>query len=131
MKPLRIVTDYILTRLREPSTWRGIFMVLTSFGIYLQPDQTAAITAFGLSLVGLINIFRKEQVVKLLVVFMCLPMLVSCENGKFIGLDFSQWKEVTFEAGKELGKQLPRVTVEAYNKVQRKKFDKQPVFVNP
>jgi len=52
--------QYILDRLSENSTWRGIILLLTAIGINLNPDQSAAITGAGLSVVGLINVFRKE-----------------------------------------------------------------------
>lgn len=52
--------DYILNRLSESSTWRGIILLITALGVTLQPDQVAAITAAGLGLVGVINVFRKS-----------------------------------------------------------------------
>lgn len=53
--------DWILTRLTEPSTWRGIISLATSFGIVLRPELQSAIIAAGLSLIGLVNIIRKES----------------------------------------------------------------------
>ena len=55
MKPL----NYLLDRLNENSTWRGILLVLTALGVSLSPQNQEAITAAGLGLVGAINIFRK------------------------------------------------------------------------
>jgi hypothetical protein len=52
--------DYILDRLSESSTWRGITLLATATGIVLSPEQVAAISAAGLALVGAINVFRKE-----------------------------------------------------------------------
>jgi hypothetical protein len=52
---------FILDRLSENSTWRGIIMVVTAIGLKLDPSQGDAIIAAGLSLVGLINVFRKEK----------------------------------------------------------------------
>jgi hypothetical protein len=49
--------DYILARLSEPSTWRGIIWIATAFGLALSPDQQEAIASFGLTLVGLISVF--------------------------------------------------------------------------
>ncbi len=44
---------YILARLREPSTIRGIIWVLTAFGLVsLSQDQQNAITALGMALAG-------------------------------------------------------------------------------
>lgn len=53
--------DWILERLAEASTWRGITAILTGLGIALSPELAAQITAAGLGLIGLINVFRKEK----------------------------------------------------------------------
>ncbi len=52
--------NYLLDRLNENSTWRGILLVLTAlFGVSVTPEHQEAIVAAGLGLVGAINIFRK------------------------------------------------------------------------
>ena len=53
--------NYILARLKEASTWRGVFALLTAVGIKLHPELQEAILATGLALIGLINVFRKES----------------------------------------------------------------------
>jgi hypothetical protein len=50
---------WILDRLSESSTWRGIILTLTGIGIAIEPDQATKITAIGLGIVGVINIFRR------------------------------------------------------------------------
>jgi hypothetical protein len=50
---------YILDRLSENSTWRGILLVATALGVSLSPQHQEAIVGAGLGLVGAINIFRK------------------------------------------------------------------------
>ena len=52
--------NYILDRLTENSTWRGIILLATAIGLKLDPDQQAAILTAGLALVGAINVFRKQ-----------------------------------------------------------------------
>jgi hypothetical protein len=52
---------YILDRLAENSTWRGIILVGTAVGLRLEPDHQEAIVAAGLGLVGEINVFRKGK----------------------------------------------------------------------
>jgi hypothetical protein len=52
--------SYVLDRLKENSTWRGIIMVATAAGLKLEPDAANAIIAAGLALVGLINVFRRS-----------------------------------------------------------------------
>ena len=51
--------EYILNRLSENSTWRGLILVITAIGAKLSPEQEGSIVAAGLALVGLINVFRK------------------------------------------------------------------------
>jgi hypothetical protein len=44
---------YVLERLKEPSTWRGIIWVLSAFGVYtFSEDQESAIIALSMALAG-------------------------------------------------------------------------------
>lgn len=52
--------DWLLDRLQEPSTWRGIIQALTAAGIVIDPSIAIQIIAIGTALVGLINILRRE-----------------------------------------------------------------------
>lgn len=52
MQPLK----FVLARLSEASTWKGIFLILTAAGVTLKPELQAAITAVGLSLTGLVGV---------------------------------------------------------------------------
>jgi hypothetical protein len=52
---------YILDRLSENSTWRGLILVAVALGVKLEPELQNQIVAAGLGLVGTINIFRKEK----------------------------------------------------------------------
>lgn len=52
--------DWILERLNEASTWRGITALLTAAGIAITPEQAAAITAAGMAVIGLIGVFTKD-----------------------------------------------------------------------
>jgi hypothetical protein len=54
--------DFILTRLKEASTWRGLVALLTAAGIGLSPEQGEAITATGLAVIGLIGVFVKDKI---------------------------------------------------------------------
>lgn len=53
---------YIVNRLTEPSTWRGIIALLTAAGISLSPAQAAAITATGLAVIGIVGAFFPDAV---------------------------------------------------------------------
>jgi len=52
---------YILHRLSENSTWRGIILVVTSLGIAIEPQQAAAVTAAGLGIIGVVNVFFNDD----------------------------------------------------------------------
>jgi hypothetical protein len=52
--------NWILARLREPSTWRGLVWLLTVFGVALKPDQVEAIILAGMALAGLLGVFLKD-----------------------------------------------------------------------
>jgi len=56
---LKAAFNFILDRLSESSTWRGIILTLTGVGIVIEPGLAMKITAVGLGLVGVINIFRQ------------------------------------------------------------------------
>ena len=48
------------TNFSEPSTWRGLVLVVTAFGAVLTPEQQGAIVSFGIALAGLIGVFVKD-----------------------------------------------------------------------
>lgn len=51
----------ILEYLTQQSTWKGLIGLVTALGVALSPEQTTAIIATGMALVGLINVFRNES----------------------------------------------------------------------
>ena len=53
--------DYIVARLSEPSTWRGIIYLLIAAGVKIDPTQIDSIVAVGLSLAGMIAVVSKGQ----------------------------------------------------------------------
>jgi hypothetical protein len=55
--------NWLLDRLKEESTWRGIVLLVTALGVKLDPERGEAIIALGLAVVGLINVLRKEPTV--------------------------------------------------------------------
>ena len=54
------ILDYILARLGESSTWRGIAFLVSAAGISLRPEDAASIAAAGMAVVGAINVLRKS-----------------------------------------------------------------------
>jgi hypothetical protein len=53
MKPF---FKFLVARLSEASTYRGIALVLTGLGVYVSPEAAAAVTSIGLGVTGLIGI---------------------------------------------------------------------------
>lgn len=47
--------QYIMDRMKEPSTWRGLALIFTACGIALKPEQVEAITFVGLFVSGIIG----------------------------------------------------------------------------
>jgi hypothetical protein len=52
---------YIVARMAEPSTWRGIVFMLTSIGITIQPELVGPIIAIGTGVAGLIGVLTKDK----------------------------------------------------------------------
>jgi hypothetical protein len=46
----------VMVMLGQPSSWRGMIVVLTGAGVALKPEHSEAITAGGLMVAGLIGI---------------------------------------------------------------------------
>ena len=57
---MRASKFYIQNRLKEPSTWRAITVVLTLIGIQLQPEQVEAIIKVGGIAFALIDGLKKD-----------------------------------------------------------------------
>lgn len=53
--------NYILDRLSENSTWRGLLLIGTALGVKVAPELADKIITLGLSGVGIINILRKGK----------------------------------------------------------------------
>jgi hypothetical protein len=54
------VWKFIVARLSEASTIRGLLMLLTAGGIVLKPDAVDAIVSVGLSLAGLFGVVMPD-----------------------------------------------------------------------
>ncbi len=52
---LYAMRDYIIARLQEPSTWRGLVLAITGLGAAINPDLREAIVTLGLLVAGLIG----------------------------------------------------------------------------
>lgn len=53
--------EYMLERLKEPSTWRGIILLLTAAGVPIAPAMGEAIICVGLALAGGVGIVAPDK----------------------------------------------------------------------
>ena len=56
-----IMKAYVLERLKEPSTWRGIILLLTAVGIPIAPGLSDMIISAGLAIAGLIGAIAPDK----------------------------------------------------------------------
>ena len=54
--------QYILDRAKEPSSWRGAVLLLTSLGLSIAPELANAIIGAGVAVAGLLGVVTKGQV---------------------------------------------------------------------
>lgn len=52
--------QYMIDRLKEPSTWRGIILVVTACGVPVAPALGEQIIAVGIAIAGLVGIFAAD-----------------------------------------------------------------------
>ena len=62
-KPIIIMWKWIKERLAEPSTYQGFAALTGAIGIALSPEMFEAIVALVTSIVGLVQIAKKEKAV--------------------------------------------------------------------
>jgi len=46
---------YLVERAKEASTWRGLCLMLTAFGVVINPEQIEVICATGLFIAGVLG----------------------------------------------------------------------------
>ena len=56
--------QWLLERLREGSTWRGLVLLLTVAGLHVSPDQANLIIQVGLGIAGSIGFISPEKIVR-------------------------------------------------------------------
>lgn len=54
--------SWLMDRLSEPSTWRGIIAIAASAGVTVSPEHAVTIASVAACVVGAINVVRKETV---------------------------------------------------------------------
>ena len=55
-----MLKEWILDRLKEKSTWRGLASLVGLFGVIVAPDQLELIGAGIVAIIGIIEMGRKE-----------------------------------------------------------------------
>ena len=53
--------QWLLARLRERSTWAGIVSMAAALGIAVSPEQSEAIVAAGMAVVGAVIAFTDDK----------------------------------------------------------------------
>jgi hypothetical protein len=53
--------NYFLDRMKEPSTWRGLALMLGALGVGVSPDMINAIGSAVIAALGAIEVIRRER----------------------------------------------------------------------
>ncbi len=53
--------NWLLERLREPSTYRGLVWLLTACGVTLRPEVWEQITAVGMAAAGMLGVAMRDS----------------------------------------------------------------------
>jgi hypothetical protein len=53
--------EYILSRLKEPSTYKGFLALAGAFGLHIDAAQSSAVVAAILAIIGVWEVFRRER----------------------------------------------------------------------
>lgn len=56
-----MMRDWLIDRLREPSTWRGIALLASVGGIVVTQDEAGALCALVVAVIGVYDAVRKER----------------------------------------------------------------------
>jgi spore maturation protein SpmB len=51
---------YVLDRLKEPSTWRGLAVIFGAIGVHVAPDLLPAIGTAVTAAIGAVEVIRRE-----------------------------------------------------------------------
>lgn len=53
---MRTLVTYLLQRMKEPSTWRGLILVATSAGVFVSSALAEDIIAVGVGVAGILGV---------------------------------------------------------------------------
>ena len=57
----KIMFQFIINRLKEASTWRGLILMITAAGVAVSDTQQIAIIAAGIALAGVVGAFLPDK----------------------------------------------------------------------
>jgi hypothetical protein len=52
---------YVVERLKEPSTWRGIVLLLTALGVPIAPAMADTVVSIGLAIAGFVGVATPDK----------------------------------------------------------------------
>lgn len=52
---------YLLARFKEASTWRGIALLLTAFGVQVAPEVQEAVITAGIAVAGAVGVMFPDS----------------------------------------------------------------------
>ena len=61
MTPLPRSMDYLVDRLKEPSTYLGLAAIATGVGLKLEPEVVQAFAALFIAAVGVYEVLRRSK----------------------------------------------------------------------
>ena len=53
--------QYLLDRAKEPSSWRGLILLLTAIGVPVAPALADTIVSLGLALAGVVGVATADK----------------------------------------------------------------------
>jgi hypothetical protein len=58
---MKNLTNYIIARAKERSTWLGLVSLATALGLAISPAQQDAVISAGMAAAGLIGTFTRDR----------------------------------------------------------------------
>ena len=55
-----MILAFVVSRMKERSTWLGLVGILSSFGVALQPEYVEAIASIGVALSGVVLVLTRD-----------------------------------------------------------------------
>ncbi|MBF0284802.1 MAG: hypothetical protein HQL51_10135 [Magnetococcales bacterium] len=56
-----LALEWLMERLREPSTWRGLVLLITGLGVQISPETSDHLVTTGLAMAGLMGAVTPDR----------------------------------------------------------------------